>query len=1152
MRFALLRKTRTTDLGGGSVRWRVPGLSGVRRRACALLAAMTGVLLLSALPLWGQIDIRNYGAVCNGVNDDATAVQAAFNAVPDGGTVVIPCVAGIGAAGVTLQGKTNVTVAGQNGGGFRALAPTRIGAQGFGPITFVVRYCTGCTIRDLVLDGNWLGTGALGFDRCTETTADRNTIRNIGYANAALAASGNTRNRYTRNTLTGTASNAARTDGTRGFWIGNVASNEVEWYPYVGENTIQNVAATSLVIIAVGAQIVGNTIEGDLGAGIKLQPPPGVAGQTVIEGNTIRRCYYGGIQVENVSDVAIRNNLVEQNGGWGIFLWHGFRNSQITGNTIRDNVTNRSSGWQGGILVGYATDSVIANNHLSDTRTGAARTQDNGILILSAGIRNLTIRDNVCRNHYISGIYVANHFSMGGAVENLLISGNQCTNNSEFGLEVWQTIPNGMRNVTVSGNDFSGNGYGPWRANTALNFVANPTPAPSDVTPPVRSLGAPAGTLAAGATSATLSLSTNETATCRFATQQGTAYANMTNTFAATQAQTHSTTVTNLQPNTTYNYYVRCQDAAGNANGDDFAISFQAPALPAPPPGGGPPAAQVLWLRGDAGVVLSSNGVAQWLDQSGNGNHATQPVNSAQPLVTPTAANGYPALRFDSVNDALKVPNSGSLDLGTGSFTISYWMRSPLTNSIGGHLRKGDGPFSLDGGGWELRNQLSLLEFARGRRVGLAQRSQAFVQSNVWMAVTVIYNIQTGLVTMHVNGQQVASAVSSGAFGDGYDLDIGRGRDGHFQGDIAEILIYNRALQPVEFQQLQAYYQARYSGAPPPPPTDTAAPVRSGGAPTGVLAAGTASVSISLQTNEAATCKYASTSGVSFVNMPQVFAATGGTVHSSPVAGLQNGGNYTFFVRCIDTGGNANAEDYPITFSVASAPGSGVAAAPSGATLWLKADAGVTLESSRVAQWNDQSGNNNHAVQGTSSRRPVLVSGAVNGKPTLRFDSADDYLTVRNSASLNFGSGSFSVSYWYKSAMEDSIAGHFRKGDSPFNLNGKGWELRNQFRLIEFSRSTGSGSAPRLQYVSPAGGRWYHITVVYNAASMVATLYVNGAATASTAYAGSYVDVFDLEIGRGRDGHLNGELAEVLVYPRALSFEEVTQLQGYLAGKYVP
>jgi len=521
--------------------------------------------------------------------------------------------------------------------------------------------------------------------------------------------------------------------------------------------------------------------------------------------------------------------------------------------------------------------------------------------------------------------------------------------------------------------------------------------------------------------------------------------------------------------------------------------------------------------------------------------------------VAPGAANGYAALRFDSVNDALKVANSGNLDLGTGSFTISYWMRSPLTNPIGGHLRKGDGPFSLDGGGWELRSQLSLLEFARGRRTGLAQRSQAFVQSNVWMAITVMYSIQTGLVTMYVNGQQVASAVSAGAYGDGYDLDIGRGRDGFFQGDIAEILIYNRALQPVEFQQLQSYYQSRYSGvAPPPPPSDTAPPVRSGAAPTGVLAAGSTSVSISLQTNEAATCKYASNSGLSYVNMPQVFTTTGGTQHSSPVAGLQNGGNYSFFVRCLDTAGNANAEDYAIAFSVASVPGTGASTAPSGASLWMKADAGVTLVSGRVAQWSDQSGNNNHGVQGTAARQPLLVPGAVNGRPSLRFDNIDDYLTVANAPSLNFGSGSFSISYWYKSAMEDSIAGHFRKGDSPFNLNGKGWEFRNQFRLIEFSRSTGAGTTPRLQYMSPAGGRWYHITAVYNAASMVATLYINGVATASTAYSNSYQDVFDLEIGRGRDGNLSGELTEVLVYPRALTFDEVSQLQRYLAGKYAP
>src|SRR6185295_14728261 len=97
---------------------------------------------------------------------------------------------------------------------------------------------------------------------------------------------------------------------------------------------------------------------------------------------------------------------------------------------------------------------------------------------------------------------------------------------------------------------------------------------PADTTPPVRSNGLPTGTLAAGTTQTPLSLTTNENATCRYTTTAGVAYASMTNTFSTTGGTAHSTTVTGLTNGGSYSFFVRCQDAAANANTNDFTISF--------------------------------------------------------------------------------------------------------------------------------------------------------------------------------------------------------------------------------------------------------------------------------------------------------------------------------------------------------------------------------------------------------------------------------------------------------------------------------------------------------------------------------------------------------------------------------------------------
>lgn len=96
----------------------------------------------------------------------------------------------------------------------------------------------------------------------------------------------------------------------------------------------------------------------------------------------------------------------------------------------------------------------------------------------------------------------------------------------------------------------------------------------SDTTPPTRSNGSPSGALASGTTQTTMSLTTNENATCKYLTTAGTVYSSVTNTFTTTGGINHSTTITGLTDGNSYSYYIRCQDIANNANTDDYTISF--------------------------------------------------------------------------------------------------------------------------------------------------------------------------------------------------------------------------------------------------------------------------------------------------------------------------------------------------------------------------------------------------------------------------------------------------------------------------------------------------------------------------------------------------------------------------------------------------
>ncbi len=101
---------------------------------------------------------------------------------------------------------------------------------------------------------------------------------------------------------------------------------------------------------------------------------------------------------------------------------------------------------------------------------------------------------------------------------------------------------------------------------------------------------------------------------------------------------------------------------------------------------------------------------------------------------------------------------------------------------------------------------------------------------------------------------------------------------------------------------------------------DTTVPSLSNGLPTGSLAVGTTGTTVSLATDESATCKYSTSAGVAYASMTNTFSTTGGTTHSQAVTGLADGGSYNYYVRCQDGSGNANLSDFTISFSVSETP----------------------------------------------------------------------------------------------------------------------------------------------------------------------------------------------------------------------------------------
>lgn len=96
---------------------------------------------------------------------------------------------------------------------------------------------------------------------------------------------------------------------------------------------------------------------------------------------------------------------------------------------------------------------------------------------------------------------------------------------------------------------------------------------------------------------------------------------------------------------------------------------------------------------------------------------------------------------------------------------------------------------------------------------------------------------------------------------------------------------------------------------------DVNPPVRSNASPSGNVPANITAVELSLNTNEAATCRYATTASTSYDAMTTTFSNTGATLHMTNAFGLSQG-TQNFYVRCKDQLNNKNPDDFAITFTI--------------------------------------------------------------------------------------------------------------------------------------------------------------------------------------------------------------------------------------------
>jgi hypothetical protein len=253
---------------------------------------------------------------------------------------------------------------------------------------------------------------------------------------------------------------------------------------------------------------------------------------------------------------------------------------------------------------------------------------------------------------------------------------------------------------------------------------------------------------------------------------------------------------------------------SGMVDSAESSASFTINSTTNPPSGGGPSLTGLkMWLKADAGVSKNGNYVARWSDQSGNGVNAGQADASRQPLFVASAVNGMPALQFDGANDFMDftLPLNGLSEM---TIVVVNSSRSELDGSMYGSYRS-----SLYWG--DQRNTgvsavyLTPLspeaQFRFGGSTAYGKHVRPAKLGTKWSATTAVK--QSGNERLYVNGTQVLSVSGKPATVSGVPSlgNLGRGFNAvGYIGQIAEVLVYNRALSETELQDLNAYLKSKY------------------------------------------------------------------------------------------------------------------------------------------------------------------------------------------------------------------------------------------------------------------------------------------------------------------------------------------------------
>lgn len=224
-----------------------------------------------------------------------------------------------------------------------------------------------------------------------------------------------------------------------------------------------------------------------------------------------------------------------------------------------------------------------------------------------------------------------------------------------------------------------------------------------------------------------------------------------------------------------------------------------------------------VWL--DASQIVGLNdgdAVAQWDDESGNGLHAYQSVAERKPVYKTNIVDGKPVVRFNGTTAVLNVWNAG---IG-------------LTEATAFIVLKADNDPAIDSqhsGLWAWTNSGNASAYPTDGGVlqdNFASATRHDVDPTPSLAAWRVYSVRASSEwTNWLDGNQLLSTAHTFSIPDSGEIGGRFTYGNHFDGDIAEFLLFESALSEADRQDVEGYLADKYGlgfGTPPEGKTDEA------------------------------------------------------------------------------------------------------------------------------------------------------------------------------------------------------------------------------------------------------------------------------------------------------------------------------------------